>query len=246
MAKKAGYRNIYVLSAGIYEWKAAGHETYTALTQVENGLKTGKIILVDLREAETVKQDGYIPGAVNIPFSEFEDRDDEYPVDRNVPIIFYGDNKDDINEAYSLLVEYLYTNVSIFPDWKKQWQSNNTLAKDAAIATEINWQGKFAANAVSFPEFKKLRKSKDIVIDIREPAEYLYEHLANSISIPLAEVPQKLPPMLEKIPAGAVMYMHCTTGSRAQRAYEVLSSNTAISKKLRDKVFFISTNVQFD
>ena len=245
MAKKAGYNNVFVLSAGVFNWKAAGHETITSLSAVESRLREGKVILVDLREADIVSRDGYIPGAVNIPFSEFDDRDDEYPADRNVPIVFYADEYKEMLFASSLLTEYLYSEVSIFPNWKEIWTSRNQLNHDKNIAKEVKWQGNFGDDGVKFFSFIKQRKDADIIVDIRQPFEYLEEHIPGAINIPIAKLQQKISPVLAQVPEGASLYLYCLSGDRASRAYEVLKTASPSLVNI-DKLKFISSRLVFN
>jgi rhodanese-related sulfurtransferase len=55
--------------------------------ELQTKLKTGKMVLVDVRDASEIKETGAIPGAVHIPLAQVEKRMGELP--RNAEIVFY-------------------------------------------------------------------------------------------------------------------------------------------------------------
>lgn len=242
MAQEFGYTNISIFQAGFYNWKAAGNETHTTVDYAASK----DVILVDLREEKDVRRDGRIPGSINIPFSEFEDRDDEYPSYRAAPIVFYSDDPNATTEALKLLVEYYYTNVTLLHNWKKEWISaGHSLVFDSDIITEIAWQPPHAANAVSFDDIGDVIKPHDVIVDVREPKEYKEAQLPGSINIPLAQLNTKIPELVKTIPEGAFMYLHCKNGTRARGAYEVLIEE-GNSTPLPNKVKFINDTIEFN
>lgn len=55
---------------------------------LEEVLKSGEYALVDVREPMELMVDGEIPGAVNIPLGEVEDRKDEI-MNSEIPVILF-------------------------------------------------------------------------------------------------------------------------------------------------------------
>jgi rhodanese-related sulfurtransferase len=51
-----------------------------------------------------------------------------------------------------------------------------------------------------------------VVLDVREPVEWAYGHVAGSVHIPMAEVPTRL----EEVPDGQVLVV-CKVGARSAR-----------------------------
>ena len=51
-----------------------------------------------------------------------------------------------------------------------------------------------------------------VVLDVREPVEWAYGHVAGSVHIPMAEVPTRL----EEVPEGQVLVV-CKVGARSAR-----------------------------
>ena len=57
------------------------------IPELEKKLKTGKLVLVDVRDASEIKESGAIPGAIHIPMAHVEKRLRELP--KNAEIVFY-------------------------------------------------------------------------------------------------------------------------------------------------------------
>lgn len=57
------------------------------IPELQKKLKTGKVVLVDVREASEIKESGAIPGAIHIPMAQIEKRMGELP--KNAEIVFY-------------------------------------------------------------------------------------------------------------------------------------------------------------
>ena len=53
-----------------------------------------------------------------------------------------------------------------------------------------------------------------VVIDVREPFEYIDGHVAGAELIPMAELPAALP----RMPRGETVYLICATGNRSYHA----------------------------
>jgi rhodanese-related sulfurtransferase len=57
------------------------------IPELQKKLKTGKLVLVDVRESSEIKESGAIPGAIHIPMAQVEKRMGELP--KNAGIVFY-------------------------------------------------------------------------------------------------------------------------------------------------------------
>ena len=57
------------------------------IPELQKKLKTGKLVLVDVRENSEIKESGAIPGAIHIPMAQIEKRMRELP--KNAEIVFY-------------------------------------------------------------------------------------------------------------------------------------------------------------
>jgi rhodanese-related sulfurtransferase len=57
------------------------------IPELQAKLETGKLVLVDVRDASEIKESGAIPGAIHVPLAQIEKRMGELP--RNAEIVFY-------------------------------------------------------------------------------------------------------------------------------------------------------------
>lgn len=62
----------------------------------------------------------------------------------------------------------------------------------------------------------KLRDCHNLVLDVREPAEYRTGHIANAKNVPLRRLATYTPP------ANTKLFVICQSGARSKRAYKIL------------------------
>ena len=68
----------------------------------------------------------------------------------------------------------------------------------------------------------KLKVNEQIVVlDVREAAEYLFNHISNAVSIPLGELEERL----NELNKNDEIYVICRTGNRSDLAAQKLSEN---------------------
>jgi rhodanese-related sulfurtransferase len=75
------------------------------------------------------------------------------------------------------------------------------------------------APAIDIEELARLRETKIVLVDVREPDEFENFHVPGALLIPLAEVPERI----EEIPDDQRVYVICATGARSGRAVEFLN-----------------------
>ncbi|MER2605379.1 MAG: rhodanese-like domain-containing protein, partial [Siculibacillus sp.] len=107
--------------------KEGWYKTLTAYdfvaTQVEIPLKKG-VALIDSRPAARQYDPGHIPGAINIPDTQFEKSVDKLPADKDTLLIFYCGGLDCmLSHTSAAKAEALgYKNIKVYaegmPDWK--------------------------------------------------------------------------------------------------------------------------------
>lgn len=77
-------------------------------------------------------------------------------------------------------------------------------------------------SSISVHELKAaLDQGAAIVIDVREPVEYVEGHLPGARLVPLAQVPT----LVGNLPTDAPVYLVCAVGARSGRAAEYLAQN---------------------
>ena len=74
-----------------------------------------------------------------------------------------------------------------------------------------------------------IEQKKDLIIlDARNPNEYITIHYPNALNIPVNELETRL----SEVPADKPVLVHCALGKRAERAYEILKEKRPDIKEL--------------
>lgn len=213
LANKMGYNNIQVMLKGAPGWKKSGRH----LVPSKKFIDSGNIVLVDLRSAKKVKK-GHIPRTVNIPFEELEDAEDDFPSNMSAPLVFYSKKDKDAKKADKMARKWGYKKTSIVPGGYAKWKKDkNKIAKGPA-GDEINWVRKLGKGEVTVADFKKAigGKGKQIILDVRTNDEIGEGKFAGSIHIPLDEIEARV----GELPKDKELLIHCTTGARAEMAWQ--------------------------
>jgi len=216
LAKKAGYNNVRVFLDGEPAWSKAGHPVYAS----KEFISKGNIVLLDLRsDGKAVK--GRIPRAVVVPYDELDNRLDDIP--RNAPVVIYSDTEEDVMDAYDDLHDEGFKQVSLVRGNYKGWvAAGGATEKGPVFTNEIKWVRKLGKGEVSVADFKKAvagEMPNTFVIDARTNEEIAeYGKFKNTVNIPLDQVPKRL----DLIPKDKRIFIHCSTGARADLAYQEL------------------------
>jgi rhodanese-related sulfurtransferase len=219
LAKKFGYKNVRVYLDGEPAWAEAGNLTYASKGFTEKG----NIVLLDLRASHKAVE-GRIKRAVSVPYEKLEDKIDDIP--RNAPVVLYGDNEEEVADAVDDLRSEGFKFVSIIPGNYEGWVKSGGAVESGPIAsTEIRWQRILGKGEVSVADFKKATDGEDpnvYVIDSRTKEEVAELGIfKNTVNIPLDEIPTRL----HEFPKDKKIYVHCSTGARADMAYRELKKN---------------------
>lgn len=67
------------------------------------------------------------------------------------------------------------------------------------------------------------------VVDVRTPAEYAEKHLDRAVNIPVEELEGRL----REVPTDRPVLIHCRTGIRAERAYNLIRDKKPEVKTMR-------------
>ncbi|MCG8640160.1 MAG: rhodanese-like domain-containing protein [Desulfobacterales bacterium] len=128
-------------------------------------------MFIDSRPYKTKYVKGHIPGAVNIPLTEFDKKKDLLPKDKNALLVFYcGGPKCKLSHKSAVKAEKLgYTNVKVYalgyPDW---------MAKEGSYASV---SAEYVAD--------KIAGNKAMIIDSRpQMTKYNKSHIPSAINIP--------------------------------------------------------------
>jgi rhodanese-related sulfurtransferase len=214
LAKKMGYANVKVMLQGEPGWEKAGHHLVASQKLVE----TGNIVLVDVRTPSEVKQ-SHIPRAVNIPMANLADAKDDFPSRKAAPIVIYGSNGD-TKKAADIIREWGYKKVSLVPGGLEGYKAKGGEVATGEAASEIVWKRKLGEGEVTVEEFMKAASGTagQVILDVRTKEEVADGMFKNAIHIPLDEIESRA----SELPKDKEILVHCSTGARAQMAWEAL------------------------
>lgn len=213
LAKKLGYTNVRVYHEGEPVWSKK-YPTYSSAEFIKNG----NVVLIDVRSpAKAIA--GRIKGAYSVPRELLEDKLNDVP--RNAPIVLYGDKE--VPEIVAEVRADGFNFVSLVQDGYKGWvKSGGEIEKGPIFNTEIKWVRKLGKGEVSVEDFRKAASGEDknaIIVDARTKEEVAeLGSFKNTINIPLDEIPARM----NELPKDKKIYVHCSTGARADMAYNEL------------------------
>ncbi|MHB8809877.1 MAG: rhodanese-like domain-containing protein [Desulfobulbaceae bacterium] len=217
LAKKAGYANVKVFLAGEPAWVKAGNPTYASPSFVSKG----NIVLIDLRSTEKASV-ARIPRSVSIPFKSLANRIDDIP--KKAPIVLYSDDEAEAVKGLKALREEGFKNVSLVPGSLDSWLQAPGKTESGPVVTEIRWQRKLGEGEVAAAEFAKAASGSApgvVILDVRTKDEAAAGKYPAAINIPLDEIAKRS----GELPKDKKIYIHCSTGARAEMAYKELKNS---------------------
>jgi len=213
LSAKLGYTNIRVMLEGIPAWKKAGN----IVTPSEQFVKTGNIVLVDLRD-QTAYEAGHIPRAVNLPLATLADREDDFPI--KAPTVLYAASDEDAVKAYKTMKKWGANLGSVWLGGTASWTGKgNTLAQGSSPAS-IEWTRILAKGEASMADFLKAVAGDPsmMILDVREESETGDGMFPGAVNIPLS----RLETRMGELPRDKEILIHCVGGVRAEMAWKGL------------------------
>jgi rhodanese-related sulfurtransferase len=215
-AKALGFTNVKVFAKGYPEWKKQ-KGAYAAITaeQVAFQIAANDTLIVDARPQKPKYDQGHIPSAINIPFSQIDALKGTLPRVLSTPLIFYcGGLKCKLShKSAARAIVMGYKNVAVFeqgyPGWKKQFGAGSTGV--AGKAGEVE-------GSIDLEQFKKVVTTTPeafTLIDVRDADEFAKGHLKTATNIPV----EKLEPKIKDLPSDKPVIFLCSTGARSGEAY---------------------------
>jgi rhodanese-related sulfurtransferase len=231
---KLGFKDVRMFPEGEPGWKKLAYPLEASAAFV----KSGNIVLIDLRNAEKANA-GHIPRAVNIPASILGGASDGFPEFTGAPVVFYSDHEGELNAALELMRDWGYRNATVFPGGVGAWQAAGNQLATGPAPTKISYARKPAAGEVSIKEFEEIVKlDSHLIIDARTAEEFGKGHFPKAMNIPSEEMAVRY----AEIPPGKPAVVHCSTGIRAEMAYDVLKEKGIKAQYLAANVEFASGN----
>ena len=171
-------------------------------------------LLIDVREPDEYAQ-ARIPGGQLIPLSELQQRLSEIPRDREV--IFYCRSGNRSGQVVRYLSQQLgYGNVYNLSGGIVAWYRRN-LPVDAS-PVEATYQRTRYEDIDVVETKRRLQSNHALLIDVREPHEFVAGHLPGAVNIPLNSLPARLNELREK----ESLILVCATGNRSAMAADWL------------------------
>jgi rhodanese-related sulfurtransferase len=210
-------------------WKKAGNLVLSEPSYLK-GLIEKDIahVLIDLRSpAETGK--GFIPGAVNIPLNQLAAAKERFPADKSAPIIIYSDTMSE--EAFKAVRGWGYRETTALRGGFEAWKQMGGKIEVGDLKTVISYVPKPRPGEISIEEFKMIVENGSpdkVILDVRDIDEAMNGMLKDAINIPAGQIKDRL----AELPKGKEIITHCTTGIRAEMAYDDLKENGVKAKFL--------------
>jgi rhodanese-related sulfurtransferase len=239
-AEKLGYKNVKVFHAGLPAWKKEGNLVASNVAGLENFVKTdASYILIDLRPTAQAKE-GHIAKAVTVPAGGIEAMKDQFPAHKAAPIILYNQDGSLANaeKDFKTITGWGYTNVSVLSGGLQAWEkAKQALAKGPA-AEKISYVRKLRPGEFDVEAFKLLvgkpTPADIFLLDVRNASEAKEGLLPSAKNVPLEELEQRL----SDIPKDKKLLIHCSTGVRAEMAYNILKKAGYDPQYVKAKVDF--------
>jgi len=217
-------------------WKKAGNLVLSEPSYLKDLIeKDIAHVLIDLRSPAEVGK-GFIPGAVNIPLSELAAAKDRFPADKSAPIIIYSDTMGE--EAFKTVRGWGYKETTALRGGFEAWKQMGGKISVGDLKTVISYVPKPRPGEISIEEFKMIAENGSpdkVILDVRDVDEAMNGMLKGAINIPAGQIKDRL----AELPKDKEIITHCTTGIRAEMAYDDL-------KEKGVKARFLNAVIQVD
>ncbi len=232
-AEKLGFGNIKVYAAGMPEWKAAGGAVSVSMAHIKK-LAADKEphVLIDARPRR-VAEKGMIPGAINIPDTEFDKLTAQLPADKAVPLIFYCGGLECVlsDKSADKARKLGYSNVLTYPEGYPEWEAahGGATAATAAPATGgapaaapaaalVPGKEKGSVTVASFQQVWNANPAAVMLVDVRDAKEYVAGAIKGAVNLPINELEKKI----GTLPLDKPVVFICGTGARSGEAYDMV------------------------
>ncbi len=239
-AEKLGYSNVKVFAAGYPAWvNAPGTYAEVSLDYIEKELAENRMMLVDARPKRPKYDKGFIPSAVSLPDSKFEELKGKLPRDKNNLLVFYcgGFACKLSHKSAQKALDLGYTNVKVFaagyPAWKKKY--------GAALAGGVPIKKGKEEGSIDIAAFKEIvEKDPDsiLMIDVRDKDEYKKSHFKSSVNMPTDYLEKNI----KSVPTDKPIVFVCSTGARSGEAYYMMQDLRPEVKE----VYYLEAGVIFN
>ncbi len=226
-AEKLGYTNIKVYADGFPDWVKNGNLHAVSVAHIKKLMdEKAPITLIDARPAARKYDLGHIPGAINLPDSQFDKlAKDKLPADKAAALYFYCDGLACklSNDSAMKAIALGYTNVKVVPEgypaWAAAYGAGPTASAAPAKSAPVIEAGK-EAGTISVASFERIYKEAPAsvhLIDVREPQEFAAGTFKGAVNMPI----NSLEKSIDKLPTDKPIVFFCGAGGRSGEAHDM-------------------------
>lgn len=267
-AESLGYRNVKVYHDGTPAWTKRNPLAISAQQLFDSFIRQqNPIITLDTRTIDAANA-GHLPNAAYFPAADTASID-RLPNKKMMPpiVVYDQDGKGNAVLVAKGLIAAGYPNTRVLTGGFQAWQQVSfappapappppgikaepqqpvSLPVDKGPMVEkITYQPKPKPGEVTIDQFKNLVASptqKLLILDVRNADEVLEGKFAGSVNIPVDDIGNRL----AELPMDKQIVMHCSSGVRAEMAYNSLKSKGYKNISfLNAKVFFEDGQPEF-
>ncbi|MBI4912334.1 MAG: sulfurtransferase [Acidobacteria bacterium] len=245
-ARKLGYTNVKVFVEGMPAWYSRNfgviapksfQETYPA--------KDMPAIVVDLRSPAEV-QKGFIKGAVAIPPGQVSQAvKDQFPAPKaKAPILVVDrDGGAGAVAAAKEIVKAGYPGVNVLAGGLAAWTAAGLPLQSGTPAAKVAFVPKPRPGSIPTAEFTRIagmdpaQRQEVLILDVRTRKEAQEGMIKGALNIPQEELATRF----VEVPKGRRILIHCSTGIRAEMAYNLLRDQGVPASFLNAELTVIDT-----
>lgn len=238
-AKKLGYTNIKVYTAGMPDWIKNNYGVLSPKFLKDAWIdKDIPHVLLDVRPAAEAAK-GYIKGAVSFPAANAAKLLKNLPAkDLKAPFMLYdAGNGMEAAKVAKALLKAKYGKITILTGGFEGWKAATYEVAEGKLPVKATYVPKPRPGEIAIDAFKKIAAAipeDTVVLDVRNADEVTAGMIKGAVNISAEEIKENL----AKIPKDKKIITHCATGVRAEMAYHEL-------KKLGyANVSFLNANIE--
>lgn len=228
-AERLGYTNIRVYAEGFPDWIQRGNLHAVSVAHIKKLMdEKAAFTLIDSRPKERKFDKGHIPGAINLPDSQFDSlAEQRLPKDKTAPLYFYCDGLACklSNDSALKAIKLGYTQVKVVPEGYPAWAqaygattaTTDTAAKPQAPAIEAGKE----PGTISVASFERIMKDAPgsvHLIDVRDPQEHAAGTFKGAINMPINSLEKNI----DKLPSDKPIVFFCGAGGRSGEAHDMV------------------------